>query len=153
MAQTFYPTPTTTPLLKKAKRSRPNHRQRRRLAQAKIDNKYCKLDQEWPSNINQKNHCNRCHLPYEGDLHWECHIYPALDTKTCPTCNAWSATPDPIDVYPLVVVAAHPLLSPLNSALKKARHFYLHFDYAPPFDRAIFSFLLSFLAFVLARKF
>ena len=105
--------------------------------------------QDWEPEATNYHHCERCHLAYEGHLHWDCYLFPALDDTTCPVCN--SNPPELASTYPLTVLAHSSCLAPLNNALVIVRNYYLNYDYLPLWKRSIHQFLLYSLAYILAK--
>ena len=132
------------------RRNRLNPKRRRALKAKQYKEWVTLANSDWPLEHFQNNHCDTCHLQYEGEFHWGCVTYPALNKETCTICSPYPSYP--IDSYPLTVVAFSPILSPINYLFKEVRDFYLNFNYLSPAKKILFNFLVFFIALVLARK-
>ena len=125
---------------------------RRRALKAKQQREWATIpNSDWPEEHFTSHHCTTCHLQYEGESHWGCVTYPALDNETCTVCATYPTYP--LDAYPLMVVAYSPYLAPLNLVVKEVRDFYINYNYLTPGKKLILNFFLYFVAFLLARKF
>ena len=138
-----------------SRRNRLNPRRRRalkkRVQQATwvASNWATEPNSDWPADINDSHHCERCHQEFIGELHWDCYVYPSLDKETCRICS-WTPV-DPARKYPLIALATSPLAAPFNWFVKEISEFYWNFDYLSPTKRSIFNLFIFTLAFALAR--